>query len=66
VNAKGERRGLVAFTVDSVGTDPDGPSGSKLPNLWITTCSAASILAQGLSNVTVGLSVVPQKPILVR
>ena len=66
VNAKGFRRGLVAFTVDSVGSDPDGPYGSKLPNLWITTCSAASILAVGLDKVTVGLNTVPQKPILVK
>lgn len=66
VNAKGERRGLVTFSVDSIGVDPDGPYGSKLPNLWITTCSPASILSGGLDNVTVGLTAVPQKPIIVR
>jgi len=66
VNAKGERRGLVAFTVDSIGSDPDGPYGSKLPNLWMTICSASSIIAAGLDAVTIGLNAVPQKPIIVR
>lgn len=35
VNALGERRGLIAFRIIAVGSDPDGPSGSALPNLII-------------------------------
>ena len=34
VNALGERRGLVAFKIIAVGSDPDG-SGSALPNLVV-------------------------------
>lgn len=34
VNAKGERRGLLAFNIVGIGDDPDG-SGSVLPNLRI-------------------------------
>ena len=34
VNALGERRGLLAFTIEGVGEDPDG-DGSLLPNLII-------------------------------
>ena len=35
VNALGERRGLLAVKFIGVGSDPDGPSGSMLPNLVI-------------------------------
>lgn len=42
VNAKGYRRGLLAFRIDAVGQDPDG-SGSQLPNLIITICDPTAI-----------------------
>lgn len=38
VKALGWRRGLLAFSLDSLGQDPDGPSGSKFYNIWITVC----------------------------
>jgi len=40
VNAKGERRGLLAFSVMAVGTDP---AGSYLPNLVIRVESPSSV-----------------------
>ena len=43
VNALGERRGLLAFRIDSIGADPDGPGGSVLPNVWITVCDPTLI-----------------------
>ena len=42
VNAKGERRGLVAFKIIGVGADPDG-GGSGLPNLIIQIVSPSQI-----------------------
>jgi hypothetical protein len=38
VNAKGERRGLMAFKIVEVLDDPDG-SGSRLPNIRIEICA---------------------------
>ena len=66
VNALGYRRGLVTFSVDSIGVDPDGPSGSSLPNLWVTICDPASVLGGGLSSVTIGQGSATQIPILVK
>lgn len=43
VNALGMRRGLVAFKIIGVGTDPDGPEGSLLPNLIIEILDPASV-----------------------
>ena len=42
VNAKGERRGLVAFQIIGIGDDPDG-GGSCLPNLIIRFVSPSDI-----------------------
>ena len=42
VNALGERRGLVAFKILAVGSDPDG-AGSLLPNLIIEIVDPSSI-----------------------
>ena len=42
VNAKGWRRGLIAFKIIGVGADPDG-AGSVLPNLIIEVISPAGI-----------------------
>ena len=50
VNAKGERRGLVAFQIIGIGDDPDG-GGSCLPNLIIRIVSTSDI---DLDEVTVG------------
>lgn len=43
VNALGWRRGLLAYKIIEVGDDPDGPSGSKLPNLRIEIVDPALI-----------------------
>lgn len=43
VNALGMRRGLLAFAIVDVGIDPDGPSGSVLPNLIIRVCDPTEI-----------------------
>lgn len=43
VNALGLRRGLLAFKIIGVGSDPDGPSGSQLPNLIIEIVDPATI-----------------------
>ena len=50
VNAKGERRGLIAFQIIGVGEDPDG-GGSCLPNLIIRFVSTSSI---NLDEVSIG------------
>jgi hypothetical protein len=42
VNALGERRGLVAFSIIGVGSDPDG-SGSRLPNLILRIIDGSTI-----------------------
>ena len=42
VNGLGWRRGLLAFKILEVGSDPDG-SGSVLPNLVIEVCDPAEI-----------------------
>ncbi len=47
VNALGERRGLLAFNVIAIGDDPDGPGGSKLPDLVIRICEPRPIGATG-------------------
>lgn len=47
VNAKGERRGLVAFSIIAVGSDPDG-SGSKLPNLIIRIADPGDVDIAGV------------------
>jgi hypothetical protein len=46
VKALGERRGLLAFSLDSLGTDPDGSGGSKFYNIWITVCPPIADLDQ--------------------
>ena len=38
VNAKGERRGLLAFEILAILEDPDGPGGSALPDIRIRVC----------------------------
>lgn len=42
VNALGLRRGLLAFSIEAIGVDPDGDShnggGSVLPNIFIKVC----------------------------
>lgn len=43
VNALGLRRGALAFKIIAVGTDPDGPFGSVLPNLVIEVVDPATI-----------------------
>ncbi len=43
INALGLRRGLIAFTIVAVGSDPDGPSGSVLPNLIIELVDPATV-----------------------
>lgn len=51
VNALGWRRGLLAFKIKAVGTDPDG-NGSVLPNLVIEVCDPALYTGPGgLDNV---------------
>ena len=55
VNALGWRRGLVIFRIFDIGTDPDGPSGSKLPNLKIQICDPSELdRAGGIASVTLG------------
>ena len=49
VNATGERRGLVAFKIVGVGSDPDGPGGSKLPNLIVELVDPATVPLGGIS-----------------
>jgi hypothetical protein len=49
VNALGWRRGLLAYKIIAVGSDPDGPSGSKLPNLVIEVVDPALIDIDSLS-----------------
>jgi hypothetical protein len=46
-NAGGERLGLLAFSIDSLGRYPNG-DGNKLPHLWITICDPSPYL--GASN----------------
>lgn len=43
VNALGLRRGLLAFKIIAVGSDPDGPSGSGLPFLIIEIVDPATV-----------------------
>ena len=50
VEAKGERRGLVAFQIIGVGDDPDG-GGSRFPNLIIRFVDTSAI---NLDEVTMG------------
>jgi hypothetical protein len=47
VKALGLRRGLLAFKVLSIGSDPDGPSGSKLPNIVILVCDPSDYIGDG-------------------
>ncbi len=49
VSALGERRGLVAFTIVAVGSDPDGPGGSLLPNLIIQLVDPATVSLSGIA-----------------
>ncbi len=58
VNALGERRGLVAFKIIGVGADPDGPSGSVLPNLVIEVIAPSSI--------TIGTGRTAIRPVIVK
>ena len=51
VNALGWRRGLVIFKIVGVGTDPDGPSGSKLPNLLIQICDPDELGPGGIASI---------------
>lgn len=46
VNALGWRNGVMAFSLDSIAEDPDGP-GSVLPYVWITICDPAPYIAGG-------------------
>ena len=48
VNALGLRRGLLAFKIIAVGADPDGPSGSVLPNLVIEIVDPITIDLSGV------------------
>ena len=57
VNALGLRRGLVAFKIIALGTDPDGPTGSVLPNLVIEVVNPNSV--------TVGNEGTAIRPVLV-
>ncbi len=47
VNAKGLRRGLLVFKILGVGADPDGPGGSKLPNLIIEIVDPSIVASIG-------------------
>ncbi len=49
VDARGERRGLVAFEIVAVGSDPDGPGGSLLPNLIIELVDPATVSLTGIA-----------------
>jgi hypothetical protein len=51
-NASGERLGLMAFSIDSLGRYPNG-DGNKLPHLWITVCDPTPFIGEG------GLVVLP-------
>ena len=42
VGALGERRGLIAFKIIAIGSDPDG-AGSLLPNLIVQIVDPATI-----------------------
>lgn len=46
VNAKGMRRGVLAFSLDSIAEDPDG-RGSVLPRIWITVCDPTPYIGGG-------------------
>ena len=48
VNALGLRNGLLAFKIIAVGTDPDGPLGSYLPNLVIEVVDPVSLNLNGV------------------
>jgi Flp pilus assembly protein TadG len=45
-NASGERLGLLAFSIDSLGRYPNG-DGNKLPHLWITICDPTPYVGAG-------------------
>ncbi len=45
VNALGLRRGLLAFKIIGVGSDPDGPEGSVLPNLIIEVVDPNTVVS---------------------
>ena len=51
INALGQRRGLVAFRIVSVGSDPDGPGGSVLPNLIIELADPATVVLSDVAPV---------------
>lgn len=53
IKALGERRGLLAFSIDSIGPDPDG-NGSVLPFIWITVCDPVLAIPGGLASVQPG------------
>ena len=55
VNAKGWRRGLIAFKIIGVGADPDG-AGSVLPNLIIEVVSPADINVSSLDVRSTGVA----------
>ena len=59
VNAKGWRRGLIAFRIIGVGADPDGP-GSVLPNLIIEVVSPADINVSSLDVRSTGIAYLVQ------
>ena len=57
-NALGERRGLLSFKIIAIGEDPDGPSGSKLPDIVIRVCAPVPIDDIGSPSGIGGLRVV--------
>ena len=54
VNALGLRRGLLAFKILGVGSDPDGPGGSVLPNLIIKIVDPALVSLNELQVSSIG------------
>src|SRR5688572_9048204 len=62
-NGLGERRGLAAFSLDSIGRDPDGPYGSVLPYVWVTFCNPGGLV---IPDIVHGTSTTTQRPIIAR
>ncbi|MGH8528099.1 MAG: TadG family pilus assembly protein, partial [Gammaproteobacteria bacterium] len=62
-NGLGLRRGLAAFSMDSVGRDPDGPYGSVLPWMWITFCDPTSV---AIPDIVYGNTSTTQRPIIAK
>ena len=45
---------MVIFKIVGVGTDPDGPGGSVLPNLQIQICDPSELGPGGIASVRLG------------